>query len=237
MTNTDLARELGAEVVRLRSPNPVHAILDFARSHGVGHVVVGRSQQPFWKQLLGRSVPLQLVREAGGLDVHVVSTEDAGDGDVSVKTKLLLAQAPLAIVADPDRRVVQRRHGASGHRVAAHPRRQLPERARGAAHEGGAGTRRQQRALHSGRSRQGAWEGIARNRAIFERELRVQEGNITEPGEREHHVTLARRLGRVSARHRYVSAAGHGRARRATTSRPSSLRSGAPSSAPTTSWR
>ena len=80
MANTDLARELGAEVVRLRSPNPVHAILDFARSHGVGHVVIGRSQQPFWKQLLGRSVPLQLVREAGGLDVHVVSTEDAGDG-------------------------------------------------------------------------------------------------------------------------------------------------------------
>jgi len=79
MANTDLARELGAEVVRLRSPNPVHAILDFARSHGVGHVVIGRSQRPFWKQLLGRSVPLQLVREAGGLDVHVVSTEDAGD--------------------------------------------------------------------------------------------------------------------------------------------------------------
>jgi two-component system sensor histidine kinase KdpD len=80
MANTDLARELGAEVVRLRSVNPVHAILDFARSHGVGHVVVGRSLQPFWKQLLGRSVPLQLVREAGGLDVHVVATEDVGDG-------------------------------------------------------------------------------------------------------------------------------------------------------------
>ena len=80
MTNTDLARELGAEVVRLRSPNPAQAILDFARSHGVGHVVVGRSHQSFWKQLLGRSVPLQLVREAVGLDVHVVATEDEGDG-------------------------------------------------------------------------------------------------------------------------------------------------------------
>jgi len=79
MANTDLARDLGAEVVRLRSPHPVHAILDFARSHGVGHVVVGRSLQPFWKQLLGRSVPLQLVREAGGLDVHVVATEEPGD--------------------------------------------------------------------------------------------------------------------------------------------------------------
>jgi two-component system sensor histidine kinase KdpD len=76
MTNTDLARELGAEVVRLRSPEPAHAILEFARSHSVGHIVVGRSYQASWKQLLGRSLPLRLVREANGLDVHVVSTEE-----------------------------------------------------------------------------------------------------------------------------------------------------------------
>jgi two-component system, OmpR family, sensor histidine kinase KdpD len=76
MENTDLARELGAEVVRLRSPDPVHAILEFARSHSVGHVVVGRSYQSSWKQLLGRTLPMLLVREASGLDVHVVSTEE-----------------------------------------------------------------------------------------------------------------------------------------------------------------
>ena len=76
MANTDLARELGAEVVRLRASEPAHAILEFARSHSVGHVVVGRSYQPSWKQLLGRSLPLRLVREASGLDVHVVSTEE-----------------------------------------------------------------------------------------------------------------------------------------------------------------
>ncbi|MDB4981507.1 MAG: Osmosensitive channel histidine kinase KdpD [Myxococcales bacterium] len=76
MANTDLARELGAEVVRLRAPEPVNAILEFARSHSVGHVVVGRSYQPSWKQILGRSLPMRLVREASGLDVHVVSTEE-----------------------------------------------------------------------------------------------------------------------------------------------------------------
>jgi two-component system sensor histidine kinase KdpD len=76
MANTDLARELGAEVVRLRAPDPVDAILEFARSHSVGHVVVGRSYQAPWKQWLGRSLPLRLVREASGLDVHVVSTEE-----------------------------------------------------------------------------------------------------------------------------------------------------------------
>ena len=76
MTNTDLARELGAEVVRLRSSEPVHAILEFARSHSVGHVVVGRSYQAHWRQALGITLPLRLVREASGLDVHVVSTEE-----------------------------------------------------------------------------------------------------------------------------------------------------------------
>jgi two-component system sensor histidine kinase KdpD len=76
MANTDLARELGAEVVRLRSTEPAHAILEFALSHSVGHIVVGRSYQASWKQVLGRSLPLQLVREANGLDVHVVSTEE-----------------------------------------------------------------------------------------------------------------------------------------------------------------
>ena len=79
MVNTDLAREMGAEVVRLRSPEPVNAILEFARSHSVGHIVVGRSYQSSWRQLLGRTLPLQLVREASGLDVHVVSTEEEVD--------------------------------------------------------------------------------------------------------------------------------------------------------------
>lgn len=79
MANTDLARELGAEVVRLRAPDPVNAVLEFARSHGVGHVVVGRSYQASWKQWLGRSFPSRLVRDGSGLDVHVVSTdEEAG---------------------------------------------------------------------------------------------------------------------------------------------------------------
>ena len=75
MSNTDLARELGAEVIRLRAPDPVEGILEFARSHSVGHIVAGRSHQAGWKQLLGRTVPMRLVREATGLDVHIVSTE------------------------------------------------------------------------------------------------------------------------------------------------------------------
>jgi two-component system sensor histidine kinase KdpD len=76
LANIERARDLGAEVVRLQSKDPVPAIIDFARSHAVGHIVIGRSHQPWWRQLLGRSVPLRLVKEAGGFDTHIVSFDD-----------------------------------------------------------------------------------------------------------------------------------------------------------------
>jgi two-component system sensor histidine kinase KdpD len=74
--NIEKAKELGAETVRLKDGDPVRAILEFARSHNIGHIVVGRSGQPWWKQMFGRSVPLRLVREATQFDLHIVSTED-----------------------------------------------------------------------------------------------------------------------------------------------------------------
>ena len=74
--NIEKAKELGAETVRLKGKDPVEVILDFARSHNVGHIIVGRSQQAWWKQLLGRSIPLRLVREAAQFDIHIVSLED-----------------------------------------------------------------------------------------------------------------------------------------------------------------
>jgi two-component system sensor histidine kinase KdpD len=73
LSNVERARELGAEVVRLRASDPVKALLDFARTHGVGHLVVGRSEKAWWRQLLGGSLVPRLLREAGDLDLHVVS--------------------------------------------------------------------------------------------------------------------------------------------------------------------
>jgi two-component system, OmpR family, sensor histidine kinase KdpD len=73
LANLQLAKDLGAEVVRLKARSPVDTLLDFARAHGVGHIIIGRSHQPWWMQVLGRSVPLRLVREAAGFDLHIVS--------------------------------------------------------------------------------------------------------------------------------------------------------------------
>jgi two-component system sensor histidine kinase KdpD len=76
LENVERARSLGAEVVRLQAKDPVPAIIDFARAHGVGHIIIGRSHQPWWHQWLGRSVPYRLLREATGFDLQIVSFED-----------------------------------------------------------------------------------------------------------------------------------------------------------------
>jgi two-component system sensor histidine kinase KdpD len=70
------ARDLGAEVTRLRSDTPVRSLLEFARDHGVRHIVVGRSHKPWWRRLLGQSPVFKLVTEAVGFDLHIVSLED-----------------------------------------------------------------------------------------------------------------------------------------------------------------
>jgi two-component system, OmpR family, sensor histidine kinase KdpD len=70
------ARDLGAEVARLQSEKPVEALLEFARAHGVRHIVAGRSQQPWWRRFLGLSPVYKLVTEATGFDLHIVSLEE-----------------------------------------------------------------------------------------------------------------------------------------------------------------
>ena len=76
LANIEKARELGAEVVRLKSDRPAQALLDFARSHRVSDFIVGRSEPPWWRRMLRRSTLQQLVDEGIGLDLHIVSFED-----------------------------------------------------------------------------------------------------------------------------------------------------------------
>jgi two-component system sensor histidine kinase KdpD len=57
----------------------VAALVDFARAHGVGHIVLGRTLRPWWRQALGVSPMLRLVREAAGFDLHIVEAADAGE--------------------------------------------------------------------------------------------------------------------------------------------------------------
>jgi two-component system sensor histidine kinase KdpD len=74
--NMEKARELGGEFVRLRAEDPATALLDFARTHRVSDVIVGRTHVPWWKRALRRSVVDRLVDHAAGLDLHIVSFEE-----------------------------------------------------------------------------------------------------------------------------------------------------------------
>jgi two-component system, OmpR family, sensor histidine kinase KdpD len=72
------ARELGAEVVRLRGSDAVATLLEFARSHAVAHVLVGRTRQPWWRRLLGRDFMERMVREAEEFDLYIVGSRERG---------------------------------------------------------------------------------------------------------------------------------------------------------------
>ncbi|MCG3132945.1 MAG: Sensor protein KdpD [Planctomycetes bacterium] len=74
-----LARDLGAEVVRLKGQDPAATILDFARAHGVGHIILGRSRRPWWRRLVGGSVADRLIREGREFDVQLVADADAAE--------------------------------------------------------------------------------------------------------------------------------------------------------------
>jgi two-component system sensor histidine kinase KdpD len=75
LANLDKARELGAEVIRLKSADAAAALLEFARASRVSDLIIGRTVLPWWRRLRG-SVVEQLVREGEGLDIHVISFFD-----------------------------------------------------------------------------------------------------------------------------------------------------------------
>jgi two-component system sensor histidine kinase KdpD len=79
LDNLELGRELGAEVVRLRAIDPAAALLDFARSHRVSDVLLGRSHRAWWRRALRRSVAQRIFDEGTDIDLHLASIDDEGD--------------------------------------------------------------------------------------------------------------------------------------------------------------
>jgi two-component system sensor histidine kinase KdpD len=78
LANIAMARELGAEVVRIEGQDPAMALIDFARHHGVAHVVIGRSTAPWWRRVTGLSVMSRMVRMATDLDLHILALDHTG---------------------------------------------------------------------------------------------------------------------------------------------------------------
>jgi len=65
------ARASGARIEVLEGDDPVEAIVQYARSHGVTQIFVGHSMKENWKTRLWGSPLSRLIREAEGMDVKV----------------------------------------------------------------------------------------------------------------------------------------------------------------------
>jgi len=77
LDNINLAGDLGAETVWLKSDDVVTAILDFAREKSVSKIMIGRSHQPLWRRWLQLNVPMRLVAQGRDLDIEIVADEDS----------------------------------------------------------------------------------------------------------------------------------------------------------------
>jgi len=69
--NIQKANELGAEVVQLQGRDVVTTLLDFARSHAVAHILIGRTHSSFWRRLKRGDFVQRMVREADNFDLHI----------------------------------------------------------------------------------------------------------------------------------------------------------------------
>ncbi len=76
LNNINVASDLGAETVWLKSDNVVKALIDFAHDKGVTKLIVGRTHQPRWRRWFKGDVPARLVAAARDLDVEIVATEE-----------------------------------------------------------------------------------------------------------------------------------------------------------------
>ncbi|MBP7688872.1 MAG: sensor histidine kinase KdpD [Thermoflexales bacterium] len=70
-----LAEELGARARSLPGNSVVETVLAYAHRHNITKLIVGKSLQPRWIELLRGSTVDQLLRQSGGIDVYVINSE------------------------------------------------------------------------------------------------------------------------------------------------------------------
>lgn len=80
-----LAEQLGAEVVTLSATNFADDVLHFARSRNVTKILVGKPQQPRWREWLRGSYVYELARQCGDIDLYLISGEESDEKRVVVR--------------------------------------------------------------------------------------------------------------------------------------------------------
>ncbi|HVY17711.1 MAG TPA: sensor histidine kinase KdpD [Rhodopila sp.] len=89
-----LAQQLGGDVVQIPGADVADAVIEYARTNNVTHVIVGKSVRPRWQQVLFGSVVQRLINRAGGINVHVIETPADGKDNVASAPGPPMALAP-----------------------------------------------------------------------------------------------------------------------------------------------
>ncbi len=70
-----LAERLGAKAMTLQGDSVPSTLIEFASTHNISKIVVGRPQRSRWLELLQGSVADQLIRKSENIDIYVVSSK------------------------------------------------------------------------------------------------------------------------------------------------------------------
>jgi two-component system sensor histidine kinase KdpD len=77
-----MAERMGAKTVVLQGSSAVDEIIAYARESGITKIILGKPEQPRWKELVYGSLVDKIIRRSGVIDVYVVT------GDPSPRTLL-----------------------------------------------------------------------------------------------------------------------------------------------------
>ncbi|HEY5363685.1 MAG TPA: DUF4118 domain-containing protein, partial [Aestuariivirga sp.] len=99
--NLDLAQRLGAEVSRLSAKDLPTEVLRFAAQENITQIIIGRSAPGFLKRLMRRSLSDEIMRQARGVSVHVLTEGSTVPRRIQLRRPRLtlsgLAMAPVAV--------------------------------------------------------------------------------------------------------------------------------------------
>jgi two-component system, OmpR family, sensor histidine kinase KdpD len=77
--NLALAQKLGAVPMTFRGSDVVSTIAAFVKEYGITHILLGRTQRPWFRRWFGQSVLDRLLQTIPGVDVIVVAGGEGGD--------------------------------------------------------------------------------------------------------------------------------------------------------------
>ena len=125
-----MAERMGAKTVVLQGSNAVEEIIAYAKESGITKIILGKPEQPRWKDLIYGSLADKIIRRSGAIDVYVVTGDPPPQSPVHRAASLVAFKPELyglsqlchcAMHAD--------RHKAAAHRSDAYrPGTDLPDR-------------------------------------------------------------------------------------------------------------